>query len=95
VTGAVDRAFPLARIPEVLVKFSRRMATTCQRPRLTARGAVETDNMVRYLDLLRNGAQGLRHLTTDLVINLTGLSGPLDSATLSCREVIPTLVPHM
>jgi two-component system CheB/CheR fusion protein len=59
--------------------------------RRMAMSAVETDDMARYLDLLRNDAQELNHLATDLLINVTGFFRDKNVFEMLSETIIPAL----
>lgn len=131
-TGAVDLILPLARIPDALLTFHRRMALTHEQTILDQRHAapnwlpevidllrtktahdfrlykegtlrrrierrmamasIETDDIARYLDVLRRDGKELDRLATDLLINVTSFfRDPAVFKALS-EKIIPDLV---
>jgi len=131
-TGAVDLVLTVAKIPDALIKYDRRMALTrtqnasrlqdgaqdwlskfidlmraktghdfrlykpgtLQRriERRMAMAAVETDDMDRYLEILRSNASELDVLAKDLLINVTGFFRDPKVFDLLVEEIIPDLV---
>ena len=132
-TGAVDLVLPVAKIPEALVKYDRRMAAharaerlACRRIRRTdwlpeiidllrtktahdftlykpgtlqrrierrmAMAAIETDDMDRYLELLRSDASELDLLAKDLLINVTSFFRDPKVFDLLAEKIVPDLV---
>jgi two-component system CheB/CheR fusion protein len=131
-TGAVDLVLPVAKIPEALAKYDRRMVLTRAqnglRPRDAAQdwlreiidllrtktahdftlykqgtlqrrierrmamAAIETDDMDRYLDLLRSDAAELDLLAKDLLINVTSFFRDPKVFDLLAEKIIPDLV---
>ena len=128
-TGAVDLVLPVAKIPEALVKYDRRMTLasarnglheqnaatdwlpeiiellrtktvhdftlykpgTLQRriERRMAMAAIETDDMDRYLAILRSDADELDQLAKDLLINVTSFFRDAKVFDLLAREDRP------
>ena len=131
-TGAVDLVLPVAKIPEALVKYDRRMALTRtqngSRPQDTAQdwlpeiidllrtktahdftlykpgtlqrrierrmamAAIETDDMDRYLEILRSDTSELDLLAKDLLINVTSFFRDPKVFDLLAEKIIPDLV---
>ncbi len=131
-TGAVDLALPVAKIPAALVKYERRMVLTradsgllpqdhaeawlpgiiellrtktahdftlykpgtLQRriQRRMAMAAIETDDMDRYLDILRRDTEELGLLAKDLLINVTSFFRDPKVFELLAKKIIPDLV---
>jgi two-component system CheB/CheR fusion protein len=131
-TGAVDLVLPVAKIPEALVKFDRRMALTrakngsvpqdkaqewlpeivellrtktahdftlykhgtLQRriERRMAMAAIETDDMDRYLDVLRGDTGELDLLAKDLLINVTSFFRDPKVFELLAEKIVPDLI---
>ena len=131
-TGAVDLVLPVAKIPEALVKFDRRMALTrakngsvpqnkaqewlpeivellrtktahdftlykhgtLQRriERRMAMAAIETDDMDRYLDVLRGDTGELDLLAKDLLINVTSFFRDPKVFDLLAEKIVPDLI---
>ena len=60
--------------------------------RRMAMAAVGTDDMARYLDLLRNDPKELDHLATDLLINVTSFFRDPKVFELLSEKIIPDLV---
>ena len=133
VTGAVDLVLPVAKIPEALVSYDRRMAararTSGRRPRdatgtdwlpeiidllrtktahdftlykpgtlqrrierRMAMAAIETDDMDRYLDILRSDTGELDLLAKDLLINVTSFFRDPKVFDLLAEKIVPDLV---
>ena len=131
-TGAVDLVLPVAKIPEALVKYDRRMALTRaqngSRPqdaaqdwlpeiidllrtktahdftlykpgtlqrrieRRMAMAAIETDDMDRYLEILRSDTGELDLLAKDLLINVTSFFRDPKVFDLLAEKIVPDLV---
>lgn len=131
-TGAVDLVLPVAKIPEALVKYGRRMALTRARngsgrrdaaqdwvpeiidllraktahdftlykpgtlqrriERRMAMATIESDDMDRYLDLLRSDTGELDLLAKDLLINVTGFFRDPKVFDLLAEKVVPDLL---
>jgi two-component system CheB/CheR fusion protein len=131
-TGAVDLVLPVAKIPDALVKYERRMAhnrkyndplprdsaqdrlgeiidllrartdhdLTLYKPgtlqrrieRRMAMAAIQTDDMDRYLDVLRSDASELDLLAKDLLINVTSFFRDPKVFDLLAEKIIPDLV---
>ena len=131
-TGAVDLVLPVARIPEALVKYGRRMALSRKqnnsRPqdvpedwlaeivdllrtktahdfrlykpgtlrrrieRRMAMAAIKTDDMDRYLEMLRSDAGELDLLAKDLLINVTSFFRDPKVFDVLAEKIIPDLV---
>jgi two-component system CheB/CheR fusion protein len=131
-TGAVDLVLPVAKIPEALIKYDRRMALartqnglrpqdaaqdwlheiidllraktaydfTLYKPgtlerrieRRMAMAAIDTDDMDRYLDLLRSDTAELDLLAKDLLINVTGFFRDPKVFDLLAEKIIPDLI---
>jgi two-component system CheB/CheR fusion protein len=131
-TGEVDLVLPIAKIPEALVKYDRRMALTrahngsapqdkaqdwlpeiveilrtrtahdfslykhgtLQRriERRMAMAAIETDDMNRYLDVLRSDTGELDLLAKDLLINVTSFFRDTQVFDLLAEKIVPDLV---
>ena len=131
-TGAVDLVLPVAKIPEALVKYGRRMALTRARngsgpldaaqdwvpeiidllrtktahdftlykpgtlqrriERRMAMATIETDDMDRYLDVLRSDTGELDLLAKDLLINVTSFFRDGKVFDLLAEKIVPELV---
>ncbi|MHB8884842.1 MAG: chemotaxis protein CheB [Methylovirgula sp.] len=131
-TGAVDLVLPVAKIPEALVKYARRMSLnhmqdtsnpqdktpdwlpeiiellrsktvhdfrlykpgTLQRriERRMAMAAIETDEIGRYIEILRNDTNELDLLAKDLLINVTSFFRDPKVFDLLAKKIIPALV---
>ena len=131
-TGAVDLVLPVAKIPDALVKYDRRMALTraitarspqdgaqdwlpeiidllrtktahdftlykqgtLQRriERRMALAAIETDDMDRYLEVLRSDTRELDLLAKDLLINVTSFFRDPKVFDLLTEKIVPDLV---
>ena len=131
-TGAVDLVLPVAKIPEALVKYNRRMTLnrshsdptprdtapdrlpaiidllrtktahdftlykpgTLQRriERRMAMAAIETDNMDRYLEILRSDTRELDLLAKDLLINVTSFFRDPKVFDLLAEKIVPDLI---
>jgi two-component system, chemotaxis family, CheB/CheR fusion protein len=131
-TGAVDLVLPVAKIPEALVKYSRRIVTrsghdgavsgdkvpdrlaeiidllrtktdhdftlykpgTLQRriERRMAMVAIRTDDMNRYLEILRGDAGELDILAKDLLINVTSFFRDSKVFDFLAEKIVPDLV---
>ncbi len=131
-TGAVDLVLPVAKIPEALVKYGRRIALvraqsgstphgTPQQPlreiidllriktahdftlykpgtlqrrieRRMAMAATGTDDMNRYLDILRSDTVELDLLAKDLLINVTAFFRDPKVFGFLAEKIIPDLV---
>ena len=131
-TGAVDLVLPVAKIPDALVKYDRRMALTRtqngSRPqdaaqdwlpeiidllrtktahdftlykpgtlqrrieRRMAMAAIETDDMDRYLEILRSDTSELDLLAKDLLINVTSFFRDPKVFDLLAEKIVPDLV---
>jgi two-component system CheB/CheR fusion protein len=131
-TGAVDLVLPVAKIPEALVKYDRRMALTgahdgsvpqdgaqdwlpeiidrlrtktahdfrLYKPgtlrrrieRRMAMASIETDDMDRYLDVLRSDTSELDLLAQDLLINVTSFFRDPKVFDFLAEKIIPDLV---
>ncbi len=131
-TGAVDLVLPLARIPDALLKYHRRMALTraqtvhgrrkaapdwlseiiallrqktaydfrfykegtLQRrvERRMAMVSIETDDIARYLDVLRRDKNELDRLAADLLINVTSFFRDPAVFNVLGDKIIPDLV---
>jgi two-component system, chemotaxis family, CheB/CheR fusion protein len=131
-TGAVDLVLPVAKIPDALVKYDRRMALTrahngslpqdrtqdwlpeiidllrrktahdftlykqgtVQRriERRMAMAAIETDDMDRYLEILRSDTRELDLLAKDLLINVTSFFRDPKVFDLLAEKIVPDLV---
>ena len=131
-TGAVDLVLPVAKIPEALVKYGRRMALSRKqnnsRPqdvpedwlaeivnllrtktahdfrlykpgtlrrriaRRMAMAAIKTDDMDRYLEMLRSDAGEIDLLAKDLLINVTSFFRDPKVFDVLAEKIIPDLV---
>ena len=131
-TGAVDLVLPVAKIPEALVKYGRRMTRTRMRngslprdaaedwlpeiidllrtktahdfapyklgtlqrriERRMAMATIETDDMDRYLDVLRSDTSELDLLAKDLLINVTSFFRDPKVFDLLAEKIIPRMV---
>ena len=131
-TGAVDLVLPVAKIPDALGRYHRRMAMahapmdsvpqdrtpdwlpkiiellrtktahdftlykpgTLQRriERRMAMAAIETDNVDRYVDFLRNDASELDLLAKDLLINVTSFFRYPKVFDFLAEKIIPNLI---
>ena len=131
-TGAVDLVLPVAKIPEALVRYDRRMTLTrvqnglhgkdapqewlpeiiellraktahdfrlykqgtLQRriERRMAMAAVDSDDMERYLEILRNDANELELLAKDLLINVTSFFRDQNVFGHLAEKIVPDLV---
>jgi two-component system, chemotaxis family, CheB/CheR fusion protein len=131
-TGAVDLVLPVAKIPEALVKYGRRMALSRKqnnlRPqdvpedrlaqivdllrtktghdfrlykpgtlrrrieRRMAMAEIKTDDMDRYLALLRNDTSELGLLAKDLLINVTSFFRDPKVFDFLAEKIVPDLV---
>jgi two-component system CheB/CheR fusion protein len=132
VTGAVDLVLPVAKIPEALVKYERRMALasthngsvplegtkdwlpeiidllrtktahdftlykpgTLQRriERRMAMASIQTDDMDRYLDVLRTDSGEFDLLAKDLLINVTSFFRDPKVFDRLAEKIVPDLV---
>ena len=131
-TGAVDLVLPVAKLPEALVKYGRRMALSRKqnnlRPqdvpedrlaqivdllrtktghdfrlykpgtlrrrieRRMAMAEIKTDDMDRYLELLRNDTSELGLLAKDLLINVTSFFRNPKVFDFLAEKIVPELV---
>ncbi|MBE0531751.1 MAG: response regulator [Rhodospirillales bacterium] len=131
-TGAVDLVLPVAKIPEALVKYGRRMTLTRTRNGSLRRGAaedwlpeiidllrtktahdfapyklgtlqrrierrmamatIETDDMDRYLDVLRSDTGELDLLAKDLLINVTSFFRDPKVFDQLAEKIVPHMV---
>ncbi|MPY69264.1 MAG: response regulator [Alphaproteobacteria bacterium] len=131
-TGSVDLVLPVAKIPQALVKYHRRMALMGMRSaavpqgdardwlpavidllsaetghdftlykqgtlrrrieRRMAMAAIESDDLDRYLDVLRSDPDELDLLAKDLLINVTSFFRDQAVFDLLAEKVVPDLV---
>ena len=131
-TGAVDLVLPVAKIPEALVKYGRRMALSRKQNNLRPRDVpedwlaeivdllrtktahdfrlykpgtlrrrierrmamveIKTDDMDRYLELLRNDTSELGLLAKDLLINVTSFFRDPKVFDFLAEKIVPDLV---
>ena len=131
-TGAVDLVLPVAKIPEALVKYGRRMALSRNQSNLRPRdmpedrlaeivdllrtktahdfrlykpgtlrrrierrmamAEIKTDDLDRYLELLRSDTSELRLLAKDLLINVTSFFRDPKVFDFLAEKIVPDLV---
>jgi len=134
-TGLVDLVLAVAKIPEAIVKYDRRMTLTrtrnSSRPpdaaqdwlpeiidllrtrtphdftlykrgtlrrrteRRMALAAIESDDMDRYLDMLRSDTRELDLLAKDLLINVTSFFRDSKVFDLLAEKIVPDLVDNL
>ena len=131
-TGAVDLVLPVAKIPEALVKYGRRMALSRKQNNLRPRDVpedrlaeivdllrtktahdfrlykpgtlrrrierrmamaeIKTDDLDRYLELLRSDTSELDLLAKDLLINVTSFFRDPKVFDFLAEKIVPDLV---